>query len=305
MKNNFFKSPTGAKINLYVSEPKNETRGIVHITHGLAEHAYRYRHFAKSCSSAGFITFAHDLRGHGHTESEDAPIGVFAKSNGFKLVMEDYYAVIMLIRKLNPGKPLICFGHSLGSLLALNFAIKHPDGLDGLACWNTGAEGGFLPHASQIILSVEKLFRDPIFPSLVARKLTFDAWNAKFKPNRTQFDWLSQDNEKVDAYVKDPLCGFDASISMWLDILKAVFSANRKAYLKNLPKNLPVHLLGGEDDPVTNFGRDMRKLLNKLIKVGLNDVTCKILTKTRHESINEINRDSTIELFLKWLDQRY
>ena len=121
----------------------------------------------------------------------------------------------------------------------------------------------------------------------------------------TEFDWLSQDNEKVDAYVKDPLCGFDASISMWLDILKAVFSANRKAYLKNLPKNLPVHLLGGRDDPVTNFGRDMQKLLNKLIKVGLNDVTCKILDKTRHESINEINRDSTIELFLKWLDQRY
>ena len=83
------------------------------------------------------------------------------------------------------------------------------------------------------------------------------------------------------------------------------FFAGNKNNLNNLSKELPVHIIGGAKDPCTNYGRDMEKLATKLRNSGLADVTCKILENTRHESLNEINRDQTTDSFIKWIKERF
>jgi len=305
MERESYQSSSGSKINLYSFLPMGEVRAIIHITHGMAEHALRYSRFASKLANASYAVFAHDYRGHGFTEANDAPQGVFGKSDGFSLVLEDQNEVISLIKERLPNKPIICFGHSLGSIINLNFALKYPNQANALACWNSGIETGLLPQISRKILALEALIRNPKLPSFFAWKLSFGAWNAKFKPNRTEFDWLSQDEEEVNLYVEDSLCGFDVSISMWRDILDGVFYAGNKKNLRTLPKELPVHIIGGSQDPCTNNGRDMEKLAVKLQNNGLSDVTCKILEYTRHESLNEINRDQTTALFISWLQERF
>jgi len=49
----------------------------------------------------------------------------------------------------------------------------------------------------------------------------------------------------------------------------------------------------------------MKQLAKKLKNNGLTDVKCKILEGTRHESLNEINRDFTTKEFINWLDSRF
>jgi alpha-beta hydrolase superfamily lysophospholipase len=305
MKSETFISSTGAKLNLYSLLPIKDTKAIIHIAHGMVEHANRYSRFADELCKSGYAVYSHDIRGHGQTEAKDAPQGVLAKSNGFQVILKDQNDVMKLIKERHPNKLIVCFGHSLGSIINLNFAIRYPEMVNGLACWNSGIETGILPRASRIILSIESFFRDPNLPSLIAWKLSFGAWNAKFKPNRTDFDWLSQDKNEVDLYVKDPLCGFEASISMWRDILDGVFFAGNKKNLRKLEKKLPVHIVGGGSDPCTNNGKDMKKLANKLKNNGLTEVKCIILEDTRHESLNEINRDFTTKEFINWLDSRF
>ena len=305
MKSETFISSTGAKLNLYSLLPIKDTKAIIHIAHGMVEHANRYSRFANELCKSGYAVYSYDIRGHGQTEAKDAPQGVLAKSNGFQVILKDQNDVMKLIKERHPNKLIVCFGHSLGSIINLNFAIRYPEMVNGLACWNSGIETGILPRASRIILSIESFFRDPNLPSLIAWKLSFGAWNAKFKPNRTDFDWLSQDKNEVDLYVKDPLCGFEASISMWRDILDGVFFAGNKKNLRKLEKKLPVHIVGGSSDPCTNNGKDMKQLAIKLKNNGLTDVKCTILEATRHESLNEINRVSTTKEFIDWLDSRF
>ena len=305
MKSETFISSTGAKLNLYSLLPIKDTKAIIHIAHGMVEHANRYSRFANELCKSGYAVYSHDIRGHGQTEAKDAPQGVLAKSNGFQVILKDQNDVMKLIKERHPNKLIVCFGHSLGSIINLNFAIRYPEMVNGLACWNSGIETGILPRASRIILSIESFFRDPNLPSLIAWKLSFGAWNAKFKPNRTDFDWLSQDENEVDLYVNDPLCGFEASISMWRDILDGVFFAGNKKNLRKLEKKLPVHIVGGSSDPCTNNGKDMKQLAIKLKNNGLTDVKCTILEATRHESLNEINRVNTTKEFIDWLDSRF
>ena len=84
MKSEIYQSQTGSQINLYSLIPNNEVRSIIHISHGMVEHALRYKRFANELCNSGYAVYTHDIMGHGQTLAHDAPHGVFAKSNGFQ-----------------------------------------------------------------------------------------------------------------------------------------------------------------------------------------------------------------------------
>ena len=304
MKQRYLRSNTGAELNVYTLLPKKSPRGIINVTHGMVEHAGRYERFAAECAAAGYAVFSHDLRGHGNTKAVDAPLGRFSSSRGFQLLIEDQNTVIDNIKNEFPDLPIICFGHSLGAIIALNYLFKYPDRVDALACWNK-PESGILAALSSLLLRIECLLKDPGEVSGFAWKLSYGAWNAKFKPNRTSADWISQDQDEVDKYVSDPLCGFDVSISMWLDVLEGAFNSGKSSNLNKIRRDFPIHLRCGSDDPCTNFGRDHRVLEKKLLKLGMTDLDGKILENTRHESLNEWNRDKTTNEFISWLNERF
>ena len=298
-------TPSGAHLQLYSRMPERGVKAAIHINHGMAEHAARYARFARLLSRAGFAVFAHDHRGHGKTHAPDAPRGVFADDQGFDAVISDVLAVNKHIRARDHDVPVILFGHSMGSIIALNFALRYPERVDALACWNAGVETGGLAKASRVILGTERLIRGRNRASGLARSLTFTAWNKTFRPNRTDFDWLSRDPEEVDTYIADPDCGFDVSVGLWLDLLDGIFYAGKDQHLKSLPQDLPVHIQGGGDDPCSNKGKDMAHLAERMKSAGMADVSLHILPETRHESLNETNRDQVMVAFMAWLEKRF
>lgn len=243
----------GAHIQLRSAVPDGRIRAVVQINHGMAEHSERYRRFARKLVGAGYAVYAHDHRGHGHTTAPRTPQGCFGPG-GFDAVIGDVLRINDHVNALHDGVPVVVFGHSMGSIIGLNFALRHPDRVAALACWNAGVEAGLLAKASRVILGAEAMIRGRNRPSRIAPRLTFDAWNKVFKPNRTAFDWLSRDIAEVDAYVADPLCGFDCSSGLWLDLLAGVRFGADDRNLSVLPKDLPIHVMGGAKIPAPRAG---------------------------------------------------
>ena len=68
-------SSSGAQLNLYSLLPPKEVKAIIHVAHGMVEHAFRYSRFANELCKSGYAVYTHDIRGHGHTLAEDAPQG--------------------------------------------------------------------------------------------------------------------------------------------------------------------------------------------------------------------------------------
>ena len=64
-------SYSGAKLSIYRNVPKSAPKAIVHISHGIAEHAGRYEWFMQTLMEAGYAVYAHDIRGHGYTYASD------------------------------------------------------------------------------------------------------------------------------------------------------------------------------------------------------------------------------------------
>lgn len=293
-------SPTGASLNLYLREANSPPRGIIQINHGLAEHAARYGRFMDALAEAGFHSIAHDHRGHGATTSPEAPVGSFSREGGVDKVLGDVAAIQSHAREIWPGLPLITFGHSMGGLIAMNFALRHPADVTGLAVWNTNFSAGLLGRVAQSILAWERFRLGSDAPSRILPKLTFADWAKKIPHARTEFDWLSRDPAEVDKYVSDPLCGWDASVAMWQDVLRMVFAGADDANFAALTRSLPIQLRGGEKDPATDGGKAVLAFEARLRTMGFSDLDARIFPATRHESLNEVNRDEATAEFVAW-----
>lgn len=296
-------SPTGATIAYHHSPAKGDARGILLISHGLAEHSRRYAAFAEAMAARGFHVYAHDHRGHGETIAADAPIGRFARRNGVGQVISDVLAMRELAATAHPGLPIILFGHSMGGLISLNTVVTHPDKFDAVAVWNSNFNPGLAGRAAQLILKTERMFKGSDVPSGSLPKLTFATWGKSIPNRRTEFDWLSRVPEQVDKYIADPLCGFNASVSLWLDIFELSFRAPQKTYLDRLRRDMPIHLTGGGKDPATDNGKAISWLSNHLKNAGFSHITTAIHPDMRHETLNEIGAAQAISDFADWCEK--
>lgn len=291
-------SPSGASV-AYRHEPAmGPARGVLMICHGLVEHAGRYRRFAQAMAAQGLEVYAHDHRGHGRTRADDAPIGRFAWKDGVAKVMADVMAIRTMVGERHPGLPVILFGHSMGGLIALNTAVSHPDRFDALSVWNSNLNPGIMGRLAQVILRAEKMLKGSDVPSAILPKATFRIWNSKMPEKRTSADWLSHDRAAVDAYVGDPLCQFEASVSLWQDVFEMSYRGPK--LIPRLPKHLPILLVSGNEDAATNNGREIVWLAGQFRSQGFSDVTDHIYPGMRHETLNEIGWEVPAADFAAW-----
>lgn len=293
-------SPSGAALAWRHWPAAIPEKAVLIICHGLAEHSARYARFAKFMAAHGFNVYAHDHRGHGATRAADAPLGRYAQSQGAAKVVDDVRAMRAMAASRHPGLPVILFGHSMGGLIALNAEEEDPGLYDGLAVWNSNFNPGIAGRAAQAILAIEKMLKGSDVPSGLLSKLTFAAWAKSIPDRRTEYDWLSHDKVEVAKYIDDPLCGFDASVSMWIDLFTLTFDGAKPDRLSRLPQGLPIHLVGGGQDPATNGGREISWLAGRMRKAGLKHVTTTIYPSMRHETLNEIERDGAMQDFAAW-----
>lgn len=297
------RSPSGAMLAYRHQPATGAPRGILLVLHGLAEHSGRYRRFAVAMAARGYHVYAHDHRGHGRTKAPDAPLGQFARRDGIACVVADVMAIRRLASAAHPGLPFILFGHSMGGLISLTTAIAHPADFDAVAVWNSNFHPGLAGRAGQLVLRVERMLKGSDVPSAVLPRLTFGAWGKSIPNHRTLFDWLSTDADAVDAYIADPLSGFDACVSLWRDLLAMSFAAPTRGHLSRLRPTLPIHLVAGGQDPATDYGKAATWLANRLKGFGFSNITTEIYSEMRHETLHEVDAARATAGFADWCDR--
>lgn len=293
----------GTRLFTQVWHPAGEPSGIVQLAHGMAEHSGRYAALAEALTSRGYVVYAHDHRGHGRT-AEDSQLGHFADRDGWRLVLDDLDAVGNRARSEHPDLPFFLLGHSMGSLLARNYAIEHSDRLAGLILCGTAGPPGVLGLLGRCISAAEARLRGPRAASNLMNRLSFGSFNKRFKPCRTDFDWLSRDPDQVDAYIADPLCGVIPSAAFFGDLLHGVKIINRPAEVRRVRPGLPVLLIAGDKDPVGADGNGVKAVFRQYRKCGVQEVSMILYPGARHEIFNETNAAEVTSDLITWLEAR-
>jgi len=294
MENHAITSQDGRKIIVrrWFASPAKAT---VHLMHGMAEHIDRYNAFAEFLSSQGFDVIAHNHRGHGE---EQIP-GHYADQQGWEKIIQDIVDVQQQAIK-NRELPLILFGHSMGSFIAQGYAIRHSERIAGLILSGSNYQSPFLYHAGKLVAKIERK-RLGNKGSGLLDKLSFASFNNHFKPARTEFDWLSRDQQEVDKYIADNGCGFPCSGETWHQLFDGLIEISNVTNLKRIRSDLPVYLFGGDKDPVGNMGKGLPALDHKLRQSGHNNVTLRLYKDGRHEMLNETNKQEVYQDINNWL----
>jgi len=297
-----FQTVDGAKLHVSgwtIDEPK----AVVQIIHGMAEYGERYARFAEALAIARYATYAHDHRGHGKSIGEGQTPGHIADHDSWNLIVEDAHGVNREIAKRHPGVPLIVLGHSMGSFVLQQLLFEHPSDMIAAALSASNGKPPAIAALGKMVARVERLRVGKRNPSPLLQKLTFEDYNKAFAPNRTEFDWLSRDEAEVDTYVADPLMGFAVSTQTWIDMLDALSRIADPKNMALVPKDMPLYLFAGTEDPVGQKGEGMRNLYDAYKKAGVFDVRLKLYEGARHETLNETNRDEVTRDFIEWADE--
>ncbi len=279
-------------------------KGVVQISHGVGEHAGRYRPIASLLQEQGYVVYANDHRVHGRSAKSKALMGFYDGENYFDDAIEDMRELTLLIKKELPDKKIILFGHSMGALLSRKYVIEYGDDLQALILSGTG---GFLKGLGDIGLfsaKVIRTFRGRTKTNDLLKSVFFSEFNKKFKPNRTNVDWISSDEHQVDLFEADPYRIEDFSLSIFLDILKGSKEINKQTTFNATPKKLPIFIFSGDRDPVGEMGKGIKRVVKQYEKAGINDLTFKLYKGGRHEMLNEVNKEEVEQDVINWLNEK-
>lgn len=300
MRNEKFKSFDGTVIQCYLWDDVRNPKGVVQISHGMAEHARRYDNFAKYLNKNGYVVFADDHRAHGLTSQKASQKGIkgYHKGDIYFDTVQDEMAITKSLKE-RYNLPVIYLGHSYGSMMGQRYIEECKDHDGAILCGSAMMKGGLLSTGAAISNMQYKLLGGEKVAKLLD-KLSFGAYNKPFKKEKCEFAWLSRDKEQVKKYILDEQCGYVMSIAFFKFFLNGLKKSYDKQNLAKIDKNKPIALFSGEKDPVGGQGKLVKKLYEQYKDLGVKDLTIKLYPDARHEILNEVNRD---EVYADFLDR--
>ena len=253
--------------------PDSEPRAAIALVHGLGEHSGRYANAAAHFTRAGYMVQSFDLRGHGRTPGPRGHV------RSIHWILQDIDLCLAKISQAYPNLPRFLYGHSLGGILVLNYALRYKTDLCGVVATSPGLSTALHEQKSKIAL-VRVL--GGILPTL-SLSTGLDA------------NMISRDRQVVEAYLADPLVHDRSSLGFGKGLLEMVdwvmANASEFAY--------PLLITHGTGDQIAysqgseNFARQVPRNASLKLWEGL-----------FHELHNEPEKEQVLQYLLGWMDQQ-
>ena len=294
--------------------PKKDVLAVVQISHGMAEHINRYDEFARFLAKRNILVVGNDHMGHGKSINTKDDLGYFSipikglygkrkeeySSSG--LAVKDLRHITKIVKKHYPGVPYILFGHSMGSFLARRYMMEYGSELDGAILMGTGNQSKAQVNFAMLLCDIVSLIKGERYRSRTFYKLMFGMYNKKIKNHTGNNDWITSDSEKLKIYDDDENCGFVFTMNG----LKALFSTmqyiQKDKNIEKIPTDIRTLIMSGNDDPVGDYGKQVKAVYESYIRHGMEDISIKMYDDCRHELLNEKVNDIVYRDIYEWID---
>jgi len=256
-------------------EPEDsKPKALVLLIHGLGEYITRYAHVGRALSDAGYALIGFDLRGHGRSG------GPRGHSSSLDAYMQDIRQFSQRTESKYPGVPRFIYGHSLGGLLALVYAIQHGTQFKGVVATGPALRSSLQEQRAKVAL-VRLL--GAILPSVTVHS-GLDAAT------------ISRDTAVVEAYKNDALIHYNTSLGFG----KAALSAIDFCFAHAGEFPVPLLIMHGKADKIAYASGSEE--FAELVRRSGKDVTLKLWDSLYHEVHNEPEKEEVFRYMIAWLD---
>lgn len=277
------------QLEMLIVEPEGEIKGVLQMVHGMAEYKERYLESMEEFAKHGFVCIMHDHRGHGESVASKNDYGYFNDTSG-DAIIDDVAMITDLIKERYPDLPIILFGHSMGSLIVRAYMKKYDDKINGLIVCGSPSKRPTLP-AEKFFIKLMMKIKGERYRSAFIQKLSFGAYNKRFKNVQSENAWICSDPEVVKAYDASEKCGFTFTLNGFLNVLNLMEQTYSKNYWQMKNRYLPILYIIGSDDPCAVNMDEFKESANFMCQVGYENITTKIYPNVRHEILNDLSKD--------------
>ena len=291
------KAKDGYELSLRIYEAQ-EPKAVVKFIHGMEEYQDRYQPFAEFLQGAGYTVVTADLRGHG----KNAPmLSHIADRDGHLRLLEDEETILEMIHENWAGVPVILFGHSMGTIIARVFLQKwsrefHKVVLSGYPNPNPAAAAG------NVLVSLLASFKGAKGYSKLVDGMVLGTFSKAVPDAKTPLDWLSVNEENVERYKEDPLCGARFTLGSYAALFGLMKLMGDPGKYEEVWKELPILLISGKDDPCTGGEKGRADSEAVLRKAGFRELEIVTLDGMRHEILNETNKETVYQKILEFIN---
>ncbi len=271
--------------------PDGDIKGIFQISHGMAEHKERYYDFLEYLSNNGYIAVISDHRGHGKSVKTKEDLGYFYDNNA-EYIVEDIHQITLYVKELYPDKEMILFGHSMGSMVVRKYIKKYDEDINKLIICGSPSKNTFVNLAISII-KIMKVFKGEKYKSKFIQNLAIGNYNKSVENPKSDNSWICANNEIVEKYDNDELCGFIFTLNGFENLFKLMKSIYVKKGWELKNKEMPILFIAGNNDPVIINENKWKESQEFLKEVGYTNIKGKLYKNLRHEILNEKNKLET------------
>ncbi|HOX14488.1 MAG TPA: lysophospholipase [Smithellaceae bacterium] len=254
--------------------PDNSPKAMVHVIHGYAEHIDRYGNVVNELLPAGYAVFGTDHRGHGKSQGKRGHVKNFQE-----FIDDEKQFRRDVIRPRFSEIPYFVLGHSMGSLIAMNYVEQNAEDVKGLVLSGTGSQPG--TDIPKILLTLTKIL-SKILPAVHVKS-----------PLPPEF--ISRDMAVVKAYIDDPLVYNVITPRLAHEMNRYVVIGAQNAF----KIKIPVLIQLGSRDTAFSGQKELYEM------IGAKDKTFKQYEGLKHEVYNELvaDRIKVLADLRSWLDQ--
>ena len=203
--------------------PAAAPRAVTVVCHGVNSHSGQYLWAGEQFASAGYATYALDLRGRGQSEGERFYVEDVAD------YVSDVAATIALAKSRHAGLPVFLLGHSAGGVTSATYVLDHQAELAGFICESFAFQ---VPAPGFALAAIKGLSH--LAPRLPVLKLK----NEDF----------SRDPKVVEALNSDPLIAHEIQPAA---TVAALVRADERLREEFRTITLPLLIMHGTDDRAT------------------------------------------------------
>lgn len=250
-----------------------EPKAWIALVHGLGEHTARYAHVAEVLTGAGYALAGFDLRGHGKSG------GARGHAASLDAYMQDIRRFFRQMEARYSSLPCFLYGHSLGGLLALAYAIQYGSGLKGVMVTGPALRAALQEQKAKIAIV-----------RLLGSLLSTVTVSSGLDPVT-----ISRDPEVVQKYINDPLVHSSTSLGFG----KAALNAIDLCFARAAEFPAPLLIMHGKGDRIaySSGSEDFAKL----VEAAGGNVTLKLWDDLYHEVHNEPEKAEVFQFMIKWL----
>lgn len=268
---------------------------ILQVLHGMSEHIERYEDFALFLNQHNIILAGNNHLGHGKT----APtLGYFGSGDTIEYAIDD---VNKLSQKLKQkyNVPIVYLGHSMGSFILRYYISKYKT--DKIILMGTGYINNIESLTLKTLSKILSIFKGDKYISQTLVNLTTNKFAKLVGGEKNQ--WISYNDQNVEDFTNDPLSGFDFTVNGYQTLGNCLLKINNKKTIQNTDKTTEIFFISGEDDPVGNFKKGVKKVYSIYKKAGFKNLKIKFLKNMRHEVLKEKDKEKAYNIILEYLEE--